>query len=91
MPENSISDIGPGAFEGSFLYCIFYQDFVFILQCFCYSGMERLDHLSLNSNEMSHLKGGMFRGMPNLRVLYIDHNQISKIDDDAFEGLEGNL
>ena len=52
-------------------------------------GMDSLDHLTLNSNHMTHLKGGMFEGLTSLKALYIDHNQISTINREAFKGLEG--
>merc|ERR550517_769964 len=33
----------------------------------------------------------MFEGLTSLRALYIDHNQISTINKEAFKGLEVNL
>ena len=53
--------------------------------------MDSLDKLTLNSNQLTHLKGGMFEGLTSLRALYIDHNQISTINKEAFKGLEGKV
>ena len=51
--------------------------------------MDNLDHLIVNSNSLTHLRAGMFDGLPNLKALYIDHNKIATINKDAFKGLEG--
>ena len=56
-----------------------------------FSGMDSLDHLTLNSNYLTHMKAGMFEGLPGLKALYIDHNKISTINKDAFKGLEGSF
>ena len=53
--------------------------------------MDSLDKLTLNSNQLTHLRGGMFEGLTSLRALYIDHNQISTINKEAFKGLEGKV
>ena len=50
--------------------------------------MDSLDHLTLNNNQLTHLKAGMFEGLTSLKALYIDHNQIKTINKDAFKGLE---
>lgn len=53
------------------------------------AGMDNLDHLTLNDNRLTTLGKGFFRGLSSLTTLYIDHNEINTIDNDAFEGLEG--
>ena len=51
-------------------------------------GLDSLDHLIMNSNALDHLGKGFFSGLPKLTTLYLDHNQIKQIHQEAFIGLE---
>lgn len=56
-----------------------------------FTGMDSLDHLTLNNNKIPHLGAGFFRGLDSLTTLYIDHNEIRTVNKDAFEGLDAKL
>ena len=57
----------------------------------CYTvGLDNLDHLIMNHNQLSHVGEGYFNGLPKLTTLYLDHNKIKSIHKDSFVGLEGN-
>ena len=64
------------------IYCVTPTAF-FIL------GLDNLDHLVMNNNELTHLGENYFSGVPMLTTLYIDHNRIQTINNKAFTGLEG--
>ncbi len=52
-------------------------------------GLDSLDQLILNHNQISHLEANGFSGLPKLTTLYIDHNGVETINKEAFKGLEG--
>ena len=52
-------------------------------------GLERLDQLVLNHNQLTELNAKWFEGLANLHDLKLCHNEIKSIDDAAFQGLEG--
>ena len=58
---------------------------------FLHIGLDNLDQLVLNHNLIEELKAGMFTGLPKLNDLKLTYNHIHRIDDRAFEGLEGEL
>ena len=51
--------------------------------------MDKLDTLAMNHNLFTTIEAGNFEGMPRLTSLSLDYNKISKIDSEAFRGLEG--
>lgn len=48
---------------------------------------EPLTNLVLIHNNLTHLKARAFGTVPNLSQLWLSHNQISQIDDEALDGL----
>ena len=52
-------------------------------------GLDKLDTLALNHNQLTALSAGDFEGLPRLTSLSLDYNKISYIDKEAFRGLEG--
>ena len=52
-------------------------------------GLDKLDTLALNHNQLTALSAGDFEGLPRLTSLSLDYNKISYIDNEAFRGLEG--
>ena len=56
-----------------------------------FSGLDKLDTLAMDHNQLTSLKAGDFEGMPRLSSLSLDYNKITHIDNEAFRGLEGNL
>ena len=54
-------------------------------------GLDNLDHLSINHNQLEQLGKGLFSGLPRLTTLYIDNNRIKSIHNEAFSGLEGKM
>lgn len=57
--------------------------------CAIFSGLDNLDHLTMNQNKIAHLGENFFVGVPKLTTLYLDHNKIATIHKNAFVGLEG--
>ena len=62
------------------------QNIVYVIEIL---GLDNLDHLTLNQNQLDHLGKGFFTGLPRLTTLYIDSNKIKSIHHEAFTGLEG--
>ena len=54
-------------------------------------GLENLDQLVLNHNELTELNAKWFKGLEKLHDLKICNNKIGHIDNAAFEGLEGKI
>jgi Leucine-rich repeat (LRR) protein len=54
-------------------------------------GLENLDQLVLNHNQLTEINAKWFKGLENLHDLKLCNNEISHIDDAAFEGLEGKI
>ena len=52
-------------------------------------GLDKLDTLAMNHNQLTRLDAGDFEGLPRLTSLSLDYNKISYIDREAFRGLEG--
>ena len=52
-------------------------------------GLDKLDTLALNHNQLTELSAGDFEGLPRLTSLSLDYNKITHIDNEAFRGLEG--
>ena len=50
-----------------------------------------MDQLVLNYNKLTTLNAKWFKGLEKLHVLKICNNQITDIDNEAFDGLEGKL
>ena len=83
LSDNKITKLHRGIFEGG-LYCIqgkFYYAAV--------SGLDKLDTLAMNHNQLTRLDAGDFEGLPRLTSLSLDYNKITHIDNEAFRGLEG--
>ena len=53
------------------------------------TGMDKLDTLAMNHNQLTRLEAGEFEGLPRLTSLSLDYNKITYIDREAFRGLEG--
>ena len=53
------------------------------------SGLDKLDTLAMNHNQLTRLDAGDFEGLPRLTSLSLDYNKITHIDNEAFRGLEG--
>lgn len=47
-----------------------------------------VEHLELNSNEISYLNSSMFSHLKNLKRLYLNSNNLDTVDPDTFEGME---
>ena len=76
------------------LRCILYVPYLFHHNVICLPshqiiGMNNLDQLVLNHNQIQVLKAGMFEGLHKLHDLKVTNNHIHDIHDEAFEGLEG--
>jgi len=56
-----------------------------------FEGLDKLDTLAMDHNQLTKLSAGDFEGLPRLTSLSLDYNKISHIDNEAFRGLEGNL
>ena len=54
-------------------------------------GLENLDQLVLNHNELIELNAKWFKGLEKLHDLKICNNKMGHIDNAAFEGLEGKI
>ena len=54
-------------------------------------GLDDLDQLVLNYNNLTALHAKWFKGLNKLHDLKICNNKISTIDDGAFDGLEGKF
>ena len=52
-------------------------------------GLDNLDQLVINNNQLTHIGENYFSGLPKLTTLYIDNNKIKTIHHKAFVGLEG--
>ena len=52
-------------------------------------GLDNLDQLVLNNNQLTHIGENYFSGLPKLTTLYIDNNKIKTIHHKAFVGLDG--
>ena len=50
-----------------------------------------MDQLVLNYNNLTKLDAKWFKGLDNLHDLKLCNNKIARINDDAFDGLEGKL
>ena len=50
-------------------------------------GMDNLDYLYINNNELQALRSGMWRGLKELRTLSVAYNKISIIATGAFDRL----
>ena len=55
-----------------------------------FSGLDKLDTLAMDHNQLTSIKAGDFESMPRLSSLSLDYNKITHIDNEAFRGLEGN-
>ena len=85
LSDNKISKLHQGTFEGKigiFLWLAKYPLFLCL-------GLDKLDTLALNHNQLTALSAGDFEGLPRLTSLSLDYNKISYIDNEAFRGLEG--
>ena len=54
------------------------------------TGLDKLDTLEMNHNQLTSLNAGDLEGMPRLSSLSLNYNKITHIDNEAFRGLEGN-
>ena len=91
LSDNKISVLHQGTFEG-----VDYNRFIifFILnekqtRLLLSPGMDKLDTLAMNHNQLTRLEAGEFEGLPRLTSLSLDYNKITYIDREAFRGLEG--
>ena len=66
------------------IFYIFWYEYYFL-------GLENLDQLVLNYNNLTKLDAKWFKGLDNLHDLKLCNNKIASINDDAFDGLEGKL
>nr|ANG08893.1 toll family protein LongTollA [Parhyale hawaiensis] len=46
-----------------------------------------ITHLDLSHNDVEVVASGALKGLPHLQELYLNNNQLAKVDDLAFEGL----
>ena len=53
------------------------------------TGLDKLDTLAMNHNQLTELRAGDFEGLPRVTSLSLDYNKITHIDNEAFRGLEG--
>ena len=53
------------------------------------AGLDQLDFLALNYNQLVELGPAHFNGLQGLSSLELDYNKITKIHSAAFKGLEG--
>ena len=51
-------------------------------------GLTRLEKLSIHTNKIKSVAGGLFTGLFNLREIDLDDNDITEVREDTFRGLE---
>ena len=89
LSDNKISKLHQGTFEGKIR--IFFRDRAEKENSTIFPtlGLDKLDTLALNHNQLTELSAGDFEGLPRLTSLSLDYNKITYIDNEAFRGLEG--
>ena len=87
LSDNKISKLHQGTFEGKIR--IFWWPRAEKENSTIFPGLDKLDTLALNHNQLTELSAGDFEGLPRLTSLSLDYNKITYIDNEAFRGLEG--
>lgn len=73
---------------GCLHYLYLQNNSVSALEPGAFLNQEQLLELALNGNLIHLVTADMFRGLEHLRILYLASNQITRIQDHTFRGLQ---